>query len=413
MTCMETFMRATIPATILLCSILSACGSSNNNGEQEENNVKESQAPLVFEHSNLRTMIDNLPEENDLVGGSGTGVITWQSSNPEIVEVGGISGDLTLLDDGTVAITATKAGDEQFESTSASYVLTVEKYPRLQFQFVREEVSAELSNPLVDNPLVGVNSVPRQTSEVEMDMNLAANSTPLPPDSFDPNDTVTYNSSLSLTVYDSLGDSHLYTLYFLRDASAEEDEWLVVTALDGNLVSFQNGDGSAAILPAANSIGRASGINGVDGFGAARLTFSDIGDFTNVTGADNMPITSPLAHVLLTEPLGSAILSNGSDVTQQIRLNFNLDPNGEMTEAEPTQIYSYYEIIDLLQDGYAVGEYDASLVSYSSNDTDVATIDQSGVVTPISYGLVTITANIEESFLYKAAEAHYLLSIQN
>ena len=34
---------------------------------------------------------------------------------------------------------------------------------------------------------------------------------------FDPNDPLTYNAATSVTVYDSLGDSHVMTYFFLKD----------------------------------------------------------------------------------------------------------------------------------------------------------------------------------------------------
>ena len=55
-----------------------------------------------------------------------------------------------------------------------------------------------------------------------------------------------------------------------------------------------------------------------------------------------------------TEALGAGILANGSDPTQQISIDFNLDVNNA-TPNEPTQFASAFEVTSLEQDGLPVG----------------------------------------------------------
>lgn len=196
---------------------------------------------------------------------------------------------------------------------------------------------------------------PSQTAEVDLRMNLPAGAAGLEIDNFNPADSATYNESTSITIYDSLGDSHVQTFYFIKDDDATGNEWLVATAIDGNMVDFQNGDGTNVTAPAANAVGTASGINGANGFAAGRLTFSASGDFTAIAGGDNNAITVPSANVLRTAQLGTGIISNGADTTQQLRLNFNLDPTGGQSDAEPTQFASNFEVTSLEQDGLPVG----------------------------------------------------------
>lgn len=50
-------------------------------------------------------------------------------------------------------------------------------------------------------------------------------------------------------------------------------------------------------------------------------------------------------------------------------------------------------------------------VTYSSSNTEVATVDNDGMVTPLKAGLVTITANAAETEEYKAATDSYMLTI--
>jgi len=55
-----------------------------------------------------------------------------------------------------------------------------------------------------------------------------------------------------------------------------------------------------------------------------------------------------------TEALGAGILAHGSDPTQQISIDFNLDVNSA-TPNEPTQFASAFEVTSLEQDGLPVG----------------------------------------------------------
>ena len=62
---------------------------------------------------------------NEATGGSGRGYIWYRSSNESIASVNATNGEVTINDVGTVEITVTKDGDNEFFSTSASYLLIV------------------------------------------------------------------------------------------------------------------------------------------------------------------------------------------------------------------------------------------------------------------------------------------------
>lgn len=55
---------------------------------------------------------------------------------------------------------------------------------------------------------------------------------------FSPNDSTTYNSSTSLTIFDSLGSSHLATMYFRKTGTP--NEWEAYTYVDGAAVGTGN-----------------------------------------------------------------------------------------------------------------------------------------------------------------------------
>ena len=63
---------------------------------------------------------------------------------------------------------------------------------------------------------------PTATTEVEIGANFQADAAGNSLEEFDPTDSSTYNSSTSLTVYDSLGSSHIATMYFVKIDGLEE-----------------------------------------------------------------------------------------------------------------------------------------------------------------------------------------------
>ena len=163
---------------------------------------------------------------------------------------------------------------------------------------------------------------PTQTSEVDVKMNLPAGDA-IPPFAFDHTDPLTYNNSTSVTIFDSLGDSHVMTYYFIKSAP---NQWDMYAAVDNILVDIPTGP-----------VNNGAGING------AQLTFNPSGDFIN-----------QLPNPIQTAQLNAAILSNGADPTQQIVVDFNLDTTGPNSN-EPTQFASNFEVTSLKQDGLAVG----------------------------------------------------------
>ncbi len=189
---------------------------------------------------------------------------------------------------------------------------------------------------------------PTQTSEVDLRMNLPAGDTQLNPADFDPTDPLTFNAATSVTIYDSLGDAHVQTYYFIKDASAT-NEWLMVTAVDGQLINMLNADGTVPADP-STSVNHVGG-NSVPAVSAARMKFSPGGDFTEIESADG---NTQLDLKIQTDVLGAGILTNGSDPSQNITIDFNLTPGGADAN-EPTQFASNFEVTSLEQDGLPVG----------------------------------------------------------
>jgi flagellar hook protein FlgE len=120
-------------------------------------------------------------------------------------------------------------------------------------------------------------------------------------------DPTTYNQSTAVTTYDSLGNPHTYSMYFVKTAANAWDVYATVTNPAGAVPTFQN-------LGAAGS-----------------LAFNTSGQLTS----------GPIAATVTDADLGYA----GAVLPMAFNLNFS----------GSTQFGSSFAVNTLLQDGYAAG----------------------------------------------------------
>ncbi|AEY02465.1 flagellar hook protein FlgE [Oceanimonas sp. GK1] len=146
---------------------------------------------------------------------------------------------------------------------------------------------------------------PQATSEVNTGLNLPVKAGAVDPASFDPTNSATYTSSTSMTIYDSLGDTHTLTQYFVKDSTAPAgtNQWQMYVYVDG-----------------ADAVGAPT-----------QLEFDNSG-----------VLTAPIPSSLTTNALG---FTNGSDPTQTIDVN--------ITSA--TLNSGPFEVTSNSQDGNTVG----------------------------------------------------------
>ncbi len=123
---------------------------------------------------------------------------------------------------------------------------------------------------------------PAATTEVEIGVNLPAGEAGLVSTLFDPNQSTTYNSSTSSTIFDSLGESHVMTYYFVKDPVAATRQWDVYTFIDGVATDVTGGS-----VVANAALGNTS---------VARLTFNADGSLNNATPQPPVNTAIPLAN---------------------------------------------------------------------------------------------------------------------
>jgi len=167
------------------------------------------------------------------------------------------------------------------------------------------------------------NIPPKASANVSLSLNLDSRSTP-PAAAFNVTDPTTYNSSTAMTVYDSLGNAHTLSLYFVAGAPAAgpppTSNWTVYGAMDGTILPAQG----------ANPAGQLGTLT----FGSSGTMASDV--TLNPSVALTNGATSPFTFNLLlpaasTTQYGAsfAVSSNTQDgyTTGQLS-GFAINPDG-------------------------------------------------------------------------------------
>ncbi|RRJ85011.1 flagellar hook protein FlgE [Aestuariirhabdus litorea] len=184
-----------------------------------------------------------------------------------------------------------------------------------------------LTGVLTDLQVDTTNQSPQATGTVNQTVNL--NSSDLVPliAPFDPTDPDTYNSATSVNVYDSLGNSHIQTQYFVKTGA---NTWDMHVLIDGRDFDGTLPDGTPPPdNPAANVF---------TPFTQA-LTFDSAGQLT---------APAPGTPVVLAgwEPRDSSGSQNGAASPS----GYNLDMTGS------TQFSSSFAVTSVNQDGFSTGQ---------------------------------------------------------
>lgn len=162
---------------------------------------------------------------------------------------------------------------------------------------------------------------PAKTENVKSGINLPTKADPLVATDFDPTDSETYTSSTSMTVYDSMGDTHTLTQYFVKTGPSadgvtpevEDNEWEMFVFVDGK--NALKDDGATPPVPES-----------------FQLNFDTAGNLT----------TTPTPVEIETEELE---FTNGSAIDQQITIKI---PSATLNSGA-------FEVTENSQDGTTVG----------------------------------------------------------
>ncbi|MEO2266940.1 flagellar hook protein FlgE [Pseudoalteromonas sp. YIC-656] len=279
--------------------------------------------------------------------------------------------DLAITGDGYFAMTESIASADLTYTRSGAFKLNdnnfmvdakgnfLQSFPVDPSTGDTSSVSLSTANPI---QIPDSSGSPRATQNLYLSFNLDATADS-PGLQFDPNESATYNSSTSTTIYDSLGEPHILQYFFVKkDPATDPNEWEVYGTLDGKVIDPATGTEQAA-APYTPLIEM--------GFDASGLP-------ATTNGAPNINATT-FDEVLL--PAGpatglSTLLDNGATFPATgVELNWR--DEGNTANKVPTQYASRFEVKALDQDGSTVGRLagidigtDGKVVaSYSNGDS--------------------------------------------
>lgn len=331
---------------------------------------------------------------------TGSGVLTanvsQQFTQGNITSTGGSldlaingNGFFVLSDNGSRVYTR----NGTFHSDSAGFVID-NSGNRLQGYGV--DASGNIVNGVItDLKIDTTNQLPKATTDI--DQVVALNSTAAVPTTtpFNPSVSASYNWSTSVDVYDSQGNSHTMSQYFVK---SDANNWTMYVTVDGRNPSNPGGDSAAvgaaqtaanaagstpasvvAALPAgtdasvtaaANAAAAATGATAAsvasavaaasEALGtapyASNLTFNASGNLVGATGFDGVA-TSPAGVLSLTDWVPATITNRntnpvtwGSNGATANATGLTLDMRGS------TQTNTNFAVNSVSQDGYTTGQ---------------------------------------------------------
>lgn len=173
------------------------------------------------------------------------------TNNPLDIAING-QGFFRMSNNG--ALSYTRNG--QFEVDKSGYIVNASGY-RLTGYGADTQGNIIPSSP-IDMQVNASDLTPKPTSEASIVVNLDSRTSVPANATFDVNDPLSYTSSSSMSVYDSLGNPHTMSMYFLKTATA--NQWTVRTALDGTATATTgtlNFDASGALTTSPSTLAQA------------------------------------------------------------------------------------------------------------------------------------------------------------
>ncbi len=122
--------------------------NEQNPAPQLERTQKQDQSGFAITGQPTETIyVDNSGFDLDTTGGTGNGQISWESSDHSVATVDS-NGKVTIKGVGEVTITATKAGDNTYNSASAGYSFTVYGKPITEVTILNLEAPVQGASPV-------------------------------------------------------------------------------------------------------------------------------------------------------------------------------------------------------------------------------------------------------------------------
>jgi flagellar hook protein FlgE len=231
--------------------------------------------------------------------------------------------DLAISGDGFFSLGSSATADQptaftrdgEFKLNKEGYVVNNQGKYLMTFKPNGTTVAAGFSTGVLQPLQVKANQgSPTATSAIGISSNLQSTQVTPTATTVDPAVPNSYNHSTSLTIYDSQGNSHIATTYYVSQSPTTPNTWNTYLFVDGKPI---NTDGSAAPLPLD---GTQTGMT---------MTFDTAGNLTTVMPLAYGPITSTtLDPNLNVDPLSLTFDFTGTTQYSSVFSVNNLAQNG-------------------------------------------------------------------------------------
>lgn len=299
-----------------------------------------------------------------------TGAQTWSSSNTEVATIDEATGEITLVAAGTTTISVTVAGDATYNEGKGSYVLTVENAPI---------VSGETWNLVTDASTL---------AEGDVIVIVAANA----------------DVAMSTTQNSNNRGQQAITKNTNNNTVTINDKVQQLTLGAGKTTgTFSLSTGSGYLYAASSSKNYLRTQETLDANASWTITIADKVATIKAQGTN----TNNWLKYNSSSSMFSCYASGQGDV-QIYRMNDTRASQSISYSAETGSFDKYTSVKDIpTLDLSGV----KTSVSYTSSNEAVATVSETGEITPLKAGTTTITAIAAASAEYREAKASFVLTV--
>ena len=298
-----------------------------------------------------------------------TGAKTWTSSNTEVATIDGTTGEITLVAAGTTTISVTVAGDDTYNAGTGSYELTVENAPI---------VSTETWSLVTDASSLALGDV---IVIVAADANVAMSTTQN--ENNRGQRTITKKTNNTVTIDDNVQQLTL--------------------GAGTKTGTFSLSTGSGYLYAASSSKNYLKTKETLDANGSWTITIEENVATLKANGTNTRNL---LKYNSSNNPPIFSCYSSGQGDVQIYRDTRAVQSISYSAKTGSIDKYTLVKNIPTLDKSGV-----KTTVSYTSSDATVATVSESGEITPLKAGTTTITAIAAASAEYREAKASFVLTV--
>ncbi len=324
---------------------------------------------------------------DDLENAPGTGLISYASSNPLVATVNSETGVVSLVGPGTVVITAAKEEDETYAFAQASYTINASLVEQ-QLAFDDPGPIAAMINDIILNPLAetgeGIGAISYGTSDESI----------VSVDSSTGEATTLAEGSATISATKAADE-------LFGEATAS---YIVNVELSSQSIAFGNSGPLTGFIGSTiiNSLTETGNGEGAISFSSSNEQVATVG----VTTGEVSLLALGNAEITATKAADSLYAEATASYTIAVELNsqsLQFESSGPLTSFVGDTLINV-----LVNAGEGSGE-----IVYSSNNEAVATVDStSGQVSVLAEGSTTITATKAADEIFAAAQASYLVNVE-